>query len=111
MSKVMLSTIILVMTILGATASYFLKKASAHTGIAAMLKNRNIYLGGSLYVIAALLNVYVLRFMDYSIVLPLTSITYIWTMIIAHWFLKEKITQRKIIGVFCIVVGVCILVM
>lgn len=107
----MLSVIILVMTILGATASCFLKKASEQTGIAAMLKNRNIYLGGILYVIAALLNVYVLRFMDYSVVLPLTSITYIWTMIIAYWFLKERITRRKIVGVFCIVVGVCILVM
>lgn len=111
MSKVILSLIILVMTILGATASYFLKKASAEKGIAAMLKKYNIYLGGILYVIAALLNVYVLRFMDYSVVLPLTSITYIWTMLIAYWFLKERITRRKIVGVFCIVVGVCILVM
>jgi len=102
--------LILLMTVLGSVASLFLKRASGSDGIITMLKNYNLYLGGFLYLAAALLNVYVLRFMEYSIVLPLTSITYIWTMVISYLILKEKITGRKITGVCLIVVGAVVIV-
>ena len=101
---------ILMMTILGATASFFLKKASAQKNISMIMKNYNIYVGAFIYIIAALLNVLVLRFMDYSVVLPLTSITYIWTIIISYYFLHEEITRKKVLGVCCIIVGVVVLV-
>ena len=42
---------------------------------------------------------------DYSVVLPLTSITYIWTMLVSFLFLKEHISVKQIIGVSMIVVG------
>lgn len=70
-----------------------------------MLKNINLYIGGGLYLISALLNIFVLRYLDYSVVLPLTSITYVWTMIISYLILKESITKRKIAGVALILVG------
>lgn len=103
--------LILLMTMLGSVASLFLKRASGSNGIVAMLKNYNLFLGGFLYLAAALLNVYVLQFMEYSVVLPLTSITYIWTMIISYLVLKEKITCKKIAGVCLIVIGAVVLVM
>lgn len=109
--KIELLLVILLMTILGAVAGLFLKRASSSDGIAVMLFNINLYIGGSLYLLAALLNIYVLRFMEYSVVLPLTSITYIWTMIVSYLFLKETITKKKIAGVCLIVVGAIILVM
>ncbi|MEI3328235.1 MAG: EamA family transporter [Coprococcus sp.] len=62
-------------------------------------------MGGGLYLISALLNIFVLRYLDYSVVLPLTSITYVWTMIISYLILKESITKRKIAGVALILVG------
>lgn len=96
--------ILLVMTLLGAFAGLFLKRASASNGLVAMIKNYNLYLGGGLYLIAALLNIFVLRHLDYSFVLPFTAITYVWTMLISYFVLKEKITIRKIIGV-CLIVG------
>lgn len=111
MKPIFLVCLILVMTVLGSVASYFLKKASEQNGIMSMLKDKNIYIGAVLYIIAAILNVITLRFLDYSIVLPLTSITYIWTMVIAYYFLKEQITKRKIIGVSYIIIGVFILLM
>ena len=82
--------LLLVMTLLGSVASLFLKKASGSEGIIAMLKNINLYIGGFLYLASAVLNIIVLRYLDYSIVLPLTSITYIWTMILSYMILKEK---------------------
>ena len=75
---------LLVMTLLGSVASLFLKRASGEAGIIAMLKNINLYVGGFLYLLSAVINIWVLKWLDYSVVLPLTSLTYIWTMVL-HW--------------------------
>lgn len=100
---------LLVMTLLGSVASLFLKRASGEVGIIAMLKNINLYVGGFLYLLSAVINIWVLKWLDYSVVLPLTSLTYIWTMILAYLILKEKITKRKIAGVILILIGaVCV---
>lgn len=101
--------VLVVMTFLGSVASLFLKKASGSQGILAMLKNINLYLGGGLYLLSAVLNIYILRFLDYSVVLPLTSLTYIWTMFLSYMILKEKISAKKIAGVLLILAGaVCV---
>ena len=72
--------------------------------------NPNLYIGGFLYIIAAFLNIYILKILDYSVVLPLTSFTYIWTMLIAKFFLHETINKNKIIGIICIIFGAFILI-
>lgn len=97
--------ILIIMTAIGAFASLFLKMAAAGNGIAELLTNRNLYIGAMLYLLSAVLNIYILRYLDYSVVLPLTSLTYIWTMFISHGILKEKITKRKMIVVALILLG------
>lgn len=64
-----------------------------------------LYIGGVLYLIAALIDIYVLRYLDYSVALPFTAITYIWTMLLACGILKEKATKKKIAGVGLIIAG------
>jgi len=97
--------LLVLMTILGSVASLFLKKASGETEIKGLIKNKNVYTGGGLYLIAALINIYVLRYLAYSTVLPLTSLTYVWTMILSIFVLKEKMTIQKAIGAIGIVIG------
>lgn len=93
------------MTILGAVASLYLKKASGAENMIQMLKNVHLYIGGFLYLSSALLNIWILKYLEYSVVLPLTSFTYIWTMLLSYFILKEKITKKKIAGVIFIVIG------
>lgn len=97
--------VLIIMTLIGSFASYFLKKASGTSNFIMMLRNINLYLGGFLYLFSAILNIYVLRYLDYSVVLPLTSITYIWTMFLSYKLLNEKISKNKLIGVFMIFTG------
>lgn len=97
--------VLTIMTLLGSVASLFLKRASGSNSLVMLIKNINLYLGGGLYFLSAVLNIYVLRYLDYSIVLPLTSITYIWTMLFSYFILKERITLKKIMGVGLIVIG------
>jgi drug/metabolite transporter (DMT)-like permease len=101
--------LLLIMTIMGAFAGLFLKKASSSNGLKSLILNSNLYFGGVLYFFSALVNIYVLKFLEYSVVLPLTSITYIWTMIISYFILNERITLRKIIGIGFILFGATML--
>lgn len=96
---------LIIMTIIGSFAAYFLKKATRSRNNKCLLKNINLYIGGCLYIITAVINIYILRYLSYSVVLPLTSITYIWTLIIAKVLLKEEISRNKMIGVMLIILG------
>jgi putative membrane protein len=97
--------LIFVMTFMGALASVFLKKAASSTEIVSILTNISLYIGLFLYGGAALINIVVLKTLDYSVVLPLTAITYIWTMVLSYALLKENISKKKIIGVGLILIG------
>lgn len=100
---------LIVMTMLGSVASLFLKKASAADGIFNLIKNINLYIGGFLYLVSAVLNIWILRYLDYSVVLPLTALTYIWTMILSYLILREKITLKKVGGIVLILAGaICV---
>ncbi len=76
-----------------------------------MLKMKDIYIGGSLYLLSAILNVILLRYLDYSVVLPLTSLTYLWTILLAYIFFKEEISKSKILGIMAIIFGVILIVL
>ena len=100
------------MTIMGAVASLFLKKASGSLkgrtfteSVFNLLKTPSLYAGGILYLLASVLNIYVLRILDYSSVLPLSAFTYVWTMFLARLQFGEKLTKRKMAGVFLVVLG------
>jgi drug/metabolite transporter (DMT)-like permease len=87
-------------------ASFFLKKSTTGGTVLSIIKNKFLYAGGFLYVLAALLNIWLLQKLPYSVVVPLGSICFIWTMFIDGIFLKEKIGIAKIVGVILILSGV-----
>ena len=103
--------LIIVMALVASFASFFLKKSTNSKTIISIIKNKYLYLGGFLYIFSAIFNIWILKRMPYSVVVPLGSICYIWTMLIAGFFLKEKIGLGKIMGVLLILSGViCIAV-
>jgi len=109
--KILLFVLLIFMTVIGAIAAFFLKKASGFKSIPDLLKNYNLYIGAGLYLLSAVINIFVLRYLNYSVVLPLTSITYVWTMVISYFFLKERVGGKKLIGVSLILIGcVCIVI-
>lgn len=98
--------LLIFMTVLGSFGAFFLKKASSHDEAKInIVKRSELYIGAFLYFLSALINVYILRFFDYTVVLPLTSLSYIWTMFIAKVLFDEVISKNKIIGVGCIIIG------
>ena len=140
MSLAFLYVLIVGGTVLGAFASYNFKGASPlFTGVnmgsvSALAHDKRFILGVVLYLIAAANNIFILRYMDYSIILPMASLTYIWTMIIAYkygklsvlqpmlclayvfaifiavFILNETMTPFRLAGIIVIIVGVAFLV-
>lgn len=99
------------MTWLGALGGFFLKKASEfsfETERRAVIIR--LLFGVGLYGFGAILNIIALQYLPYTTVFPLTAITYIWTMLLSFWLLKERIGVRKIIGVLLILSGAFVLV-
>lgn len=94
------------MTLIAAYASYFLKKSSGADSLAALVTNKWLWLGGFMYVTSACINIFLLRRMDYIVVVSMGAISYIWTMLISHRILGEKVNLRKITGVFLVIIGI-----
>lgn len=100
-----------VMTLGGALGAFFFKRGAQHIeSVMSLLTQPQIYLGGMFYVASALLNIFVLRYLEYSVVYPLTAITYIWSAILAKICLGEIITRQKVIGIAAICIGVVLCV-
>ncbi len=101
---------VLLMTLIGAIGAFFFKRSTQKAdGLWQLFRIPSFFCGAGLYVTSALLNVVLLRFMDYTILYPMTAITYIWTLIISALFLREKITKGKIAGIILVCLGVFIL--
>ncbi|WP_041966051.1 EamA family transporter [Mesobacillus selenatarsenatis] len=102
---------IVLMTILGALGGFCFKLATAGQKLISTKFVVMFSLGGLLYLTAAIINIYVLKLLPYTVVFPLTSITYIWTLIISSKWLDEKVTKKKMIGVLSILLGAYLLVL
>ena len=101
---------VLLMTLAGSLGAFFFKKSTSDlTNVFSLLRVPSFYLGGFLYCLAALMNVVLLRYMDYTILYPMGAIAYIWSLIISNRFLGEKITKKKVLGIAFICVGVVLL--
>lgn len=107
--NIILFVFIVVMTLLGSLGGLFFKLASSANIMGARRKIIYLGIGFGIYGISAFMNIYVLKFLPYTIVYPLTSITYIWTFIFSGLLLGEKITIKKIVGVVFIVGGAFVL--
>lgn len=110
--NLLLILMLLVMTWCGAFGGYFLKLAS-DTDLKKELPVlvKWLIIGLLSYGSGAILNIIVLRYMPYTIVFPLTSITYIWTFVLSYFLLGEPITKRKLLGIGLIIIGaVCLVI-
>lgn len=107
----LLALLMITMTWLGALGGYFLKAASSHdikTERPKLLLKLTIGVG--FYGLGAILNIVALQYLPYTTVFPLTAVTYIWTMILSYFILKERVGLRKIAGVLLILIGAVVLV-
>ena len=111
MNNLGLMSLVLLMTLLGALGSLGLKKgASSEGGLLRLVFSPWFVGGGLLYFVSALLDIWLLKCLPYVVVLPLSALTYGWSMALAWLVLKERISVQKIVGVLLIISGMVVLV-
>jgi len=110
MSSVMLGLIfLLVSTISGSLGAMGLKQVMNQTKkvtVGSLLSSVWFWVALVLYVISAVTNIELLKYLDYSIAYPMTVLTYVWTVILSYFIFGEQITARKIVAVLFIIVGI-----
>jgi drug/metabolite transporter (DMT)-like permease len=93
------------MTLVGSLGSVLFKAYAVN-------KTKKYLLSGfMLYGLGALLNIYLLRKLPYTIVVPANALTFIWTLMFAKWIFREHISVHKIVGIFVIILGLILLVL
>lgn len=98
------------MTLCGSLGALFFKRGAANvSGLRSLLTSPRLWLGGCCYLAGAALNILLLRSHDYSVVYPLTSLTYVWSLALSAALLHERVTAQKLLGVAAVCLGVFLL--
>lgn len=111
--KTPLSSILLVFfaSFIGSFGAVFLKWGAARVklNLRALLVNWHLALGIALYLISFVFYYLGLRQGELSVLFPMVSFGYIWTLVWSRIFFGERITPRKLGGLALILAGIVLL--
>lgn len=99
-----LYALLVAMTLFGSLGSVFFKGFTSKKQLSLLM------VGFASYGIGALLNIYLLKELPYTIVMPANALTFLWALVFAKIFFKESIGIIKIAGVVFIISGLMLLI-
>lgn len=100
----LLFALLIAMTLFGSLGSVFFK------GFTSKKQLSLLFFGFTSYGIGALLNIYLLKELPYTVVMPANALTFLWALLFAKLIFKESIGVIKIAGVFFIISGLMLLI-
>ncbi|MFH1316156.1 MAG: EamA family transporter [Candidatus Woesearchaeota archaeon] len=101
----------LIASFLGSLGPVFLKMGSMELkkDIKSIIFNYKLIIGIAFYGLGTVLFVPALKGGDLSVLYPLIATTYIWVSIYSIFMLKEKMNNKKWMGIVFIIIGVCLI--
>lgn len=109
-----LSAIILAISssIIGAFGGFLFNRASKNLApnFSALLKNYRLIAGFVLFFLAAAIYIIALRNGELNILYPISSLTYVWSTLLAKSYLNENINIYKWTGIILILIGAILIV-
>ncbi len=109
MNALLVKSMALVFTasIIGSFAAVFLKLGAAKINRSLLsFLNRSVILGVALYLASSVFYAFGIKGGQLSVLYPMVSLGYIWTIIWARLIFKEPFTPQKLAGLALILVGV-----
>ena len=105
-----LSSILLVLfgSVIGSFGAVFLKLGAVRLTNFWSLLNWRLALGVGLYLGSSVFYGMGIRHGQLSVLFPIVSIGYVWTLLWARIFFKERFTQPKIMGLALVLFGCCL---
>ena len=94
-------------SVVGSFGAVFLKFGSATVSRSLLtFVNRKLILGVALYLGSSVFYALGLKGAPVSVVYPMVSLGYIWTMVWSRLFFKESFNRQKLIGLSLVLLGV-----
>ena len=96
---------------LGSFGAVFLKSGASrlHRDLRTVFFNWRLALGVAVYLFSSYFFVLGVRKGELSVLYPMISLGYLWTLLWSKLFFKEPLTRQKLMGLALIIVGVTIL--
>lgn len=111
--KTPLSSILLILTssLIGSFGAVFLKLGAEHMkgSFGSFVKNYWLAIGVGLYLLSSVFFVMGVAQGELTILYPMVSLGYIWTIVWARLFFREPFTMSKIAGLVMIIFGVALI--
>ncbi len=98
--------LILISSVFGAFSTLYFKKGA---GGAISIKNRTLLMAVVLAAFSFVFYLYALKQAPLTFIYLTASVSYIWTVLLAKFILKEKFNASKIVGILLIFIGIIIL--
>ena len=99
--------LVLLASFIGSFGAVFLKMGSEklRQGFRHIL-NMRLAVGVGMYLLSTCFFIVAIRNGELTVLYPLVSLGYVWTMLWSRLFFKEPLTRYKFLGLFLILVGV-----
>ncbi|MEK7407567.1 MAG: EamA family transporter [Acidobacteriota bacterium] len=113
MTATPVSSMLLVVTasVVGSFGAVFLKSGAArlHFNLRHLLSNYRLALGVGLFLFSSYFFVLGVRKGELSVLYPIVSLGYVWTLLWSRLFFKEPFTRNKLLGLFLILLGIALM--
>jgi multidrug transporter EmrE-like cation transporter len=95
----------------GSFGAVYLKSGASrlHRDLRTLVTNWRLALGVGFYGLSSFFFVLAVRKGELTVLYPLVSLGYIWTLLWSRLFFKEAITRSKVVGVGLVLAGIVIL--
>jgi multidrug transporter EmrE-like cation transporter len=96
---------------IGSFGAVFLKFGAGrlHRDLKTLIFNWRLALGVGLYLLSFVFYYLGVREGELSVLYPMVSLGYIWTLVWSHFFFKEPVSRRKVAGLALIITGIVVL--
>ena len=103
--------LVLVSSFIGSFGAVYLKLGAEHMqpGIKGIVSNWRLGLGIALFLLSSVFFVMGVAQGELTILYPMVSLGYIWTLLWAYIFFKEPFNRSKVIGLILIIGGVAVI--
>ncbi|MCC7175050.1 MAG: EamA family transporter [Bryobacterales bacterium] len=103
--------LVLVAAFVGSFGAVFLKSGAGrlHRELASLLFNWRLALGIALYVLSSFFFVLGVRQGELTILYPMVSLGYVWTLLWSRLFFREAVTRNKFLGIAMVLAGIVLL--
>jgi multidrug transporter EmrE-like cation transporter len=96
---------------LGSFGAVFLKSGAGklHRSLKTLILNWRLGVGVGFYLISSFFFVLGLRRGELTVLYPMVSLGYVWTLLWSRLFFKESMTRNKFLGIGLVLVGIVLL--